>query len=284
MSKLSFGIKTAPMHTTYEGIQKVWLEADQFPVIEHAWLFDHFAPIRGALDGPCLEGWTLLAALAAQTNNLRIGMMVTGNTYRNPAVLANMAATVDIVSNGRMDFGIGAGWFEYEHIAYDIPLYKTGERIRRVDEACQMIKMLFTQKTTNFEGRYYTLKGAHCEPKPIQKPHPPFVIGGKGEKLMLRVVAKHADIWNAVGVTPKEYQHKVEVFHEHCEAVGRNPDTIQHSIQQRVFYDNMQRTAEGLQKFIDAGANHLIFSLGYPYPDGIVQQLTEEVIPHVQPK
>jgi len=282
MSKLSFGIKTAPMHTTYEGILKVWKEADSNPAMEHAWLFDHFAPIKGSVDGPCLEGWTLLATLAAQTSNLRIGMMVTGNTYRNPAILANMAATVDIISNGRLDFGIGAGWYEYEHNAYDIPLYTTGQRIRRVDEACQMIKLLFTQQLTDFDGRYYTLKEARCEPKPVQKPYPPFVIGGKGEKLMLRVVAKHADIWNAVGVSPEEYKHKVSVFHEHCEAVGRDPGTIQHSIQQRVIYDNMDQTAESLQMFIDAGATHLIFSLSYPYPDGIIQQLTEEVIPLIQ--
>jgi F420-dependent oxidoreductase-like protein len=281
MSEFSFGIKTAPMHTTYEGILRVWKEADQNPAFEHAWLFDHFAPIRGSLDGPCLEAWTLLSALASETDRIRIGVMVTGNTHRNPAILANMAATVDIISQGRLDFGIGAGWNEYEHDSYDIPLYKPGERIRRLDESCQMIKLLFTQHLTDFNGQYYTLKKARCEPKPVQKPYPPFVLGGKGEKLMLRVVAKHADIWNAVGVTPEEYQHKVEVFHEHCAAVGRDPATIQHSIQQRVNYDSMEQTAENLQRYINAGATHLIFGLSYPYPDGIIDRLAEEVIPQV---
>jgi F420-dependent oxidoreductase-like protein len=281
MSNLSFGIKTAPMHTTYEGIRKVWKDADSIPVFEHAWLFDHFAPIRGSLDGPCLEAWTLLSALAAETKRLRIGVMVTGNTHRHPAVLANMAATVDIISNGRLDFGIGAGWNEYEHGSYNIPLYKTGERIRRLDESCQMIKLLFTQHLTDFDGRYYTLKEARCEPKPLQKPHPPFVIGGKGEKLMLRVVAKHADIWNAVGITAEEYRHKVEVFHEHCAAVGRDPRTIQHSIQQRVNYENLDETTQIIKEYVDAGANHLIFNLSYPYPDGIVKRIADEVIPGV---
>jgi alkanesulfonate monooxygenase SsuD/methylene tetrahydromethanopterin reductase-like flavin-dependent oxidoreductase (luciferase family) len=144
-----------------------------------------------------------------------------------------------------------------------------------------MIRLLFTQPITDYEGRYYTLKDARCEPKPVQNP-PPFVLGGKGEKLMLRVVAKHADVWNAVGVSHEEYKHKVAVFHEHCDAVGRDPNTIQHSIQQRVIYDDMQQTAESLQKYIDAGANHLIFSFSYPYPDSIVQQVVEEVIPLVQ--
>jgi alkanesulfonate monooxygenase SsuD/methylene tetrahydromethanopterin reductase-like flavin-dependent oxidoreductase (luciferase family) len=212
MSDLSFGIKTAPMHTTYEGILKVWKEADKNPNFEHAWLFDHFAPIRGSLDDPRLEAWTLLSALAAETNRIRIGVMVTGNTHRHPAILANMAATVDIISQGRLDFGIGAGWNEYEHDSYDIPLYKPGERIRRLDESCQMIKMLFTQHLTNFDGRYYTLKEARCEPKPIQKPYPPFVLGGKGEKLMLRVVAKHADIWNAVGVNPELIFNEIDGY------------------------------------------------------------------------
>jgi alkanesulfonate monooxygenase SsuD/methylene tetrahydromethanopterin reductase-like flavin-dependent oxidoreductase (luciferase family) len=194
VSDVSFGIKTAPQHTTYEAIRKVWKEADAISVIEHAWLFDHFAPIHGDVNGPCLEGWTLLTALAAQTTRLRIGLMVTGNTYRHPAVLANMAATVDIISSGRLDLGMGAGWNEYEHHSMGIPLYAPGERIQRLGEACALIKQLFTQKVTDFKGRYYQLEEARCEPKPIQKPHPPLLIGGAGEQLTLRVVAEHADI------------------------------------------------------------------------------------------
>lgn len=119
----SFGIKTAPQHTTYEDLLGVWREADALPIFEHAWVFDHFMPLGSNPEGPCLEGWTLLAALAAQTHRLRLGVMVTGNTYRHPAVLANMAATVDLIAHGRLEFGIGAGWYEREHLAYGIPLY-----------------------------------------------------------------------------------------------------------------------------------------------------------------
>src|SRR5256885_15249913 len=139
MAKLRFGTKAAPQHTTYDAMLKVWQDADATPVFEHAWLFDHFAPIGGRdIDGPCFEGWTLLAAFAAQTKRIRIGQMVTGNTYRHPAVLANMATTIDIISQGRLDFGIGAGWNELEHTAYGIPLYQPGERLRRLAEACEV--------------------------------------------------------------------------------------------------------------------------------------------------
>jgi alkanesulfonate monooxygenase SsuD/methylene tetrahydromethanopterin reductase-like flavin-dependent oxidoreductase (luciferase family) len=188
---LSFGIKTAPQNISYDDIVQIWNEADAIPIIEHAWVFDHFFPI-GANDpsGPCLEGWTLLAALAAQTQRLRLGVMVTGNTYRNPAVLANMGATVDIISQGRLDFGIGAAWNEMEHTAYDIPFYTTAERIKRLDEACTLIRRLWTEPQVDFAGQYYTLRGAYCNPKPIQQPTPPFVIGGSGEKLTLRVVVR----------------------------------------------------------------------------------------------
>jgi alkanesulfonate monooxygenase SsuD/methylene tetrahydromethanopterin reductase-like flavin-dependent oxidoreductase (luciferase family) len=190
MATLRFGVKTAPQHTTYEAMVAIWRAADALPVFEHAWLFDHFAPIFSDLDGPCFEGWTLLAALAAQTQRIRLGLMVTGNTYRHPAVLAKTAATLDVISNGRLDLGIGAGWNEYEHTSMGIPLYAPGERIRRLGEACEIIKRLFTQQLTDFDGRYYQLKEARCEPKPIQKPYPPFVIGGSGEQLTLRVVAR----------------------------------------------------------------------------------------------
>src|SRR5215210_7379556 len=145
MSKLSFGIKTAPHHTTYEDMLKVWEEADTVEAFEHAWLFDHFAPIQGSLDGPCLEGWTTLTAMATQTSRLRLGLMVVGNTYRHPAVLAKTAATVDVISGGRLDLGLGAGWNVYEHTSMGPPLYAPGERIRRLGEACEIIRRLFTQ-------------------------------------------------------------------------------------------------------------------------------------------
>ena len=138
MRPLRFGIKTSPQDTTYEEIRAIWKEADGIPIIEHAWLFDHFAPIHSEIDGPCFEGWTTLAALAAETKRLRLGMLVTGNTYRHPAVLTKIAITTDIIANGRLDFGIGAGWSEYEHTSMGIPLYQPGERIRRLNEACEI--------------------------------------------------------------------------------------------------------------------------------------------------
>src|SRR4051794_26366840 len=285
MAKLRFGIKTAPQHTTYDAMLKVWQDADALPVFEHAWLFDHFAPIGGLdLDGPCLEGWTLLAAYAARTTRIRVGLMVTGNTYRHPAVLANMAATVDVISNGRLDLGIGAGWNEYEHTSMGIPLYTPGERIRRFGEACEIIKRLFTQPLTDFDGRYYQLKDARCEPKPIQKPYPPFVIGGSGEKLTLRIVARYADVWNFAGGPVSTFTQKIETLHQHCADVGRDPAEIELSVQVGVDYDNMAATAETVQGYVDAGATHLILNLRYPYPEGIMARLADEVIPLVHAK
>jgi Luciferase-like monooxygenase len=151
--RLRFGIKTAPQHTTYDDIRRVWEEADAIPIIEHAWVFDHFVPLGTNPAGPCLEGWTLLAALAARTDRLRVGVMVTGNTYRHPAVLANMGATVDALSHGRLDLGIGAGWHEQEHAMYGIPLYAPGERIRRLGEACDVIKRLWTEPVATYDGQ-----------------------------------------------------------------------------------------------------------------------------------
>ncbi len=278
MPTLRWGIKTAPQHTTYEAMLRVWREADEHPAFEHAWLFDHFAPIQGDLDGPCYEGWTLLSALAAQTSRLRLGIMVTGNTYRHPAVLAHMAATVDVISGGRLDFGIGAGWNEYEHESMGIPLYKPGERIRRLGEACEIIKRLFTQHLTDFDGRYYQLKQARCEPKPLQKPHPPFVIGGGGEQLTLRVAARYADIWNWTGADVQAFRHKVQVLREHCRAVGRDPSEIELSAQLRVNYEDLPGTADAVRPLIEAGVTHIVLMLTYPYPEGIVDRLAEEVI------
>ena len=278
MTRLRWGFKTAPQHTAYDAILKVWQEGDANPAFEHAWLFDHFNPIFSDVDGPCLEGWTTLAALAARTERLRLGLMVAGNTYRHPAIHAHMAATVDVISNGRLDFGVGAGWNEYEHESMGLPLYAPGERIRRLGEACELTKRLWTQHLTDFDGRYYQLKEARLEPKPVQQPHPPFVIGGSGEQLTLRVTAQHADVWNFAGGDVETFQHKVRVLHEHCAAIGRDPSEIELSIQTRVNYDDLSATVATLQPFIDAGATHLVLTLTHPYPDGILARLAEEVV------
>lgn len=276
--KLRFGFKTAQQFTTYDDILRVWQEADSVPSLEHAWAFDHFIPLGPDPTGPQLEGWTLLGALAAKTERLRLGLMVTGNIYRYPAVLANIGATVDHISHGRLDFGIGAGWNQLECSMYGIPLYKPGERIRRLDEACEVVKLLWTETVANFEGRYYQLKDARCEPKPVQKPYPPFVIGGSGEQLTLRVVAKYADVWNFVGGDIETFRHKNEVLNGHCAEIGRDPATIERSIQWQINYNNMAESLAAMRPYIAEGANHIILNLRAPYPEGIAHRLAEEVI------
>ena len=275
--QLRFGIKTAQQYTSYDDIHRVWLEADSIPIIEHAWVFDHFIPLGLDPTGPQLEGWTLLGALEARTERLRVGLMVTGNTYRHPAVLAKIGATVDNISHGRLDFGIGAGWNELESNMYGIPLYTPGERIRRLGEACEVVKRLWTETLANFDGEYYQLKVARCEPKPVQKPYPPFVIGGSGEQLTLRVVAQYANIWNFAGGSVDTFRHKIEVLEQHCAAIGRDPSDIERSIQTMVNYDNLSETRNSIGPYIEAGATHIILNLRAPYPEGIVHRLAEEI-------
>jgi F420-dependent oxidoreductase-like protein len=280
--KLSFGIKTPQHRTTYQDMLRVWQEADSVPSIEHAWLLDHFMPLSGDFSGPCLEGWTVLAAFAARTTRLRLGLTVSSNTFRHPAVLANMAATVDIISGGRLDFGIGAGIHETEHAAYGIPLYAPGERIRRLGEACEVIRRLWTELAPSFEGAYYQLKDAYCEPKPMQKPYPPFVIGGVGEKMLLRVVARYADIWNFTGGGVESFQQKNAVLESHCADIGRDPDTIVRSTQVRVNPADLGEVRGRVRDYAQAGITHLILSLQAPYPEGIVHRLDEEIVQPVK--
>lgn len=191
---MRFAIKTAPQHTTFEDMLAVWRAADEIDLFESAWTFDHFYPIFSDATGPCLEAWVTTTALAQATNRIRVGVLVTGNVYRHPAVLANMAASLDVVSRGRLEFGIGAGWNQQECDAYGIDLPSLKERFDRFDESLEVIHKLFTETEAQFDGRYYRLSAARCEPKPVQKPHPPIVIGGLGERRTLRAVARWADI------------------------------------------------------------------------------------------
>src|ERR1700738_4613211 len=198
---LRFGLKLWTQDYPIQAHRDVWRIADEGG-FDHVWNFDHFASIDYAPAGfigpdrPIYEGWTMQAAMAEATKRVRIGCLVTGNTYRHPAVLAKLAVTVDHLSGGRLEFGIGAAWAEIEHQMYGIE--GLDHRVGRLSESLQVIKSLFTEDRTNFEGRYYHFTGAIATPKPIQKPYPPLWIGASGEST-LRLVARHADVWNISG-------------------------------------------------------------------------------------
>ena len=225
---MRFAFKTSPQNTTWDAMLDVWRAADDIELFESGWTFDHFYPI-GDSDpaGPCLEGWTTLTALAQATRRLRMGTLVTGIHYRHPAVLAKMAATLDIISGGRLELGIGAGWNQQESGAYGIGLGSPRERSDRFEEACEVLtSLLGPQQTTTFSGSYYELTDAMCNPGPVQQPHPPICIGGSGEKRTLRTAARFAQHWNFVGGTPGQFSRAREVLHAHCAEIGRDPAEI----------------------------------------------------------
>src|SRR3954451_11500217 len=179
---MRFAIKTSPQHTNFADMLSVWQAADDIELFESGWTFDHFYPIFSDHTGPCLEGWVTTTALAQATKRLRVGVLVTGNVYRHPAVLANMAASLDVLSAGRLELGLGAGWNQQECDAYGIELPPLRERLDRFDEAVEVIVKLITETTASSDGKHSHPGDAYTEPNPFQKPTPPIVIGGGGEK------------------------------------------------------------------------------------------------------
>lgn len=255
---MRISVKLQPQHCEWDTLQRMWMAAEETPEVDAAWLFDHFYPINGAdVAGPCFEGWTALACLAARTERLRFGLIVSGVTYRHPAVLANMCATLDVATGGRLEIGLGAAWNEDEHRAYGIDFPPVGQRMDMLDEACEVIHLLLTQPVASFEGKEYRLVDARCEPKPVQSPRPPFVLGGQGEKRMLRIAAKWADQWNFPGRTPEDLARKLEVLHGHCDAVGRPREAIEVSV--HLFDPSDPATAAGEARALAAaGADHIV--------------------------
>jgi len=261
---MRFAIKSRPEHQTWAEMREVWLAADQIEIFESAWNWDHFYPLTGDMAGPNLEGWTMLAAMAEATSRIRIGCQVTGMIYRHPAVLANMAATVDIISGGRLELGVGAGWNQMECDAYGIDLPPLGERFDRFDEGVEAIIGLLTQPTTTFEGRYVKLTSARCEPKPVQRPHPPLVIGGRGKNRTLRTVARWAQEWNAITKDPEDWLSLRESLLAHCAAIGRDPAEIICSVNIRLDTDSpadLDAAAASAAEYRDAGADLAIVGL-----------------------
>ena len=252
---MKFGVQATQAGVSWDELRSLWQELDGDSNFDHLWLMDHFVTGMGAAtgsEGPCMEGWTALAALAQATSRVRLGIMVTGNTYRHPAVLAKMATTVDQISGGRLEFGLGGAWHTYEHGAFAIPFHTIKERLERLDEAVQVIKLLWTQTRPTFQGRYYQLDQPPYNPPNVQQPHPPILIGGGGEKRTLRTVAKYADATNVSG-TPEEVQHKYDVLEQHCKDVGRDYSSIRRTIQLLLFLNEdpafQQRVVQGIVSF-----------------------------------
>lgn len=277
---MRFAIKTSPQDTVWSDMLAVWQAADEIELFESGWTFDHFYPIFSDSTGPCLEGWVTLTALAQATKRLRLGTLVSGIHYRHPALLANMAATLDIVSGGRLEIGVGAGWNEEESGAYGMELGTIKERSDRFEEACEVLVGLLTQETTTFQGEHYQLTDARCEPKGVQKPHPPICIGGSGEKRTLRTAAKYAQHWNFVGGTPEEFAHKRAVLHRHCADIGRDPSEITLSSHVRLGTDgDYAKVAADVEALGEVGLDLAIIYLPPPHTPAVLEPLAKVLEP-----
>lgn len=221
---MRFGLDVSQHQLSWEEILARASFADDAG-FDGVWVFDHFKPLYGSPTGPCLEAWTLLAALAAATERVRLGALVTGVTYRHPSVLTAEAMTVDHVSNGRLEFAIGAAWFDQEHRELGIDFPRNSERARRLEEAIEVFKLLTTTDGASYDGKYYKLDRASYNPKPVQQPHPPVWVGASGEQLMLPIVGRQADAWHAFG-SVESLERKSKVVDEAARRVGRDPGEI----------------------------------------------------------
>ncbi len=308
---MRFGIQTGPQHVTWPEVLNIWQVADGLK-FDTAWTFDHFFPIMSDPKGSQLEGWITLTALAQATQHVRVGTLVTGITYREPAVLAKMGATLDVITGGRLEMGLGAAWFQQEHEALGIPFPPVAERIKRLGEACEIIKRMWTEDAASWDGQYYHINEAYCNPKPVQKPHPPILIGGGGEQLTLKIVARYADTWNAFG-SLDVFKHKIEVLERHCEAIGRDPNTIEKSVslppvlskdrskldamladmasrramtideaRSSMLWGTPDEAIKKIEAYRDLGVTHIILSLRAPYDPAQLELFVREVVPAVR--
>jgi len=306
LSQIRFGIYL-PQSSNFETLKRMSALCESLG-FDSVWVYDHLIPHHGRpLDEQYLEGWTTITSIAALTTKIRIGILVLCNTFRYPSLVAKMSSTLDSVTNGRLDFGIGAGWYDLEHESYGIPFPRASVRIEALREALTIILGMWTEKKFSHEAQYYRIKDAYNEPKPVQKPHPPIWIGGIGDKI-LKVAAEFGDAWNFAfysGNTPEEYRKRLDALHQHCKSLGRNPQDIlntwhghiivskdDHSYRmKRQRFPPSEATSRALiqgttgdcvaqlRRFIDAGAQYFIFT----YPDIQSEEtprlLIDEILP-----
>jgi F420-dependent oxidoreductase-like protein len=270
--QIRFGIHSGQQNTSFADYLSLWQTAEELGY-DWASVFDHFLPIFSDPEGPCFDGLTLLSAMAAHTTRIRCGVLVVGNTYRHPAILANIATTIDHVSGGRLELAVGAAWYEMEHNQYGVPFPSVGRRIRMLGETAKILKSLWTEHRTTFHGRYYTISDALCEPKPLQKPHIPLWIGGAGEQLTLRVVAESADGWNTFLIPLEAYQRKLDALAGHCRDVGRDPADIRKSLVVQVVVGETEAEVQERAQRLAPGLTPLI---------GTPEQCVEQILPYVR--
>lgn len=280
---LRVGIKLS-QDASIESYKAVWKIADEAR-FDHCWAMDHLATI-GIIgdDRPIFDGWELLAGMAMATSHVRIGLLVTGITYRNPALLAKLATTVDHLSNGRVEFGIGAAWATNEHEMYGISGLE--HRVGLFSEGLQVIRSLWTQERTNFDGRYYKMHNAVANPKPVQKPYPPIWVGSGGPS-MLKLTARHADVWNATGSEVESAVAGSQQLDDACAAIGRDPNEIRRSVQLPVGEDPNE-IVDRVRDFHEAGFTEIIIMLsGGEMPTSAdpvrtAAMLAEKVLPELR--
>lgn len=307
IGRVRFSIQTGQQFASWDEIVRIWQRAETLGY-DAAWTYDHFVAVMMDPFDPCLEAWSCLAALATQTRRIRIGALVTGNTYRHPAILAKIATTVDVISQGRLEFGIGTGWYEPEHTMFGLRFGSPRERCKRLDESLTVIRSLWREPYTTFNGEYYQLSAAVSEPKPVQKPHPPITVAGAGEKRMLPIVARHADAWSSFG-SPDVYRRKIDILRTYCAGEHRDCDAIEKQVLVPAAITNDLSTAvpliqgyamyqqlseeearhwmllgtpdeicQQIDAFVAAGVTHFVLTLS-PYNFDVFERFASEVMP-----
>jgi alkanesulfonate monooxygenase SsuD/methylene tetrahydromethanopterin reductase-like flavin-dependent oxidoreductase (luciferase family) len=296
--RVSFGIKTSPMHTTYQELLRMWQQADEVAELEHAWLWDHLLPLSGPKNGPVFEGWTMLTALAAQTRRIRLGLLVTNNQIRQPAVLGKIASNLDVISGGRLILGLGAGGTlpagtprtpdshpgMEEYLAYGIPVTTPAAGLEKLAETITIVRRMFTEESFDFAGRHFVLASTRNEPKPVQPGGPPVLVGGTGTR-MLRLVAEHADIWNVPGPPHGSLEFladRVRVLDQYCAEAGRDPRALTRSVQLIVSADDAQATRRNVRDVIGLGFRHVVLGVRGGGRANIPRWLADEIIAPVR--
>jgi F420-dependent oxidoreductase-like protein len=306
--RIRFSVQTPLEGAPFEVLARHWQAAERLGY-DCVWLDDHFYGVVTPPWDDALECWTLMAALARETSTLRFGTLVACNGYRHPSLVAKMASSLDHISNGRLEFGLGAGWYEQEFTAYGYEFPGIGARLQQLDEALQICKLMWTEEKATFHGKHFRVQEAWCNPKPVQKPHPPIMVGGGGEKVLLRIVAKHADRWN-FGGTFDEFRTKLAVLESHCRAIGRDPATIEKSwfgnivieadeerlqrrlakraqrlgaaadqLQDRMIVGTPAAVIRRIQEFVAIGVTHFVAMFGRVDQLGSTELFGREVIP-----